>query len=175
MTQIIAFRGVTPKIHHSVYIASGSVIIGDVEIEQGSSIWPNCVIRGDVAKIRIGKKTNIQDGSVIHVSRNGGDTIIGDEVTIGHMVLLHACNIANRAFIGMGSIIMDKATIESEAYVAAGALVTNNKIVKSDQLWAGQPAKLMRAITEEERKYMKISADNYCELAQEYILDRHCE
>ena len=124
MKQVIAYRGMLPKIHESVYIAPGSLIIGDVEIGQGSSIWPNCVIRGDVAKIRIGQKTNIQDGSVIHVSRNGGDTIIGDEVTIGHMALLHACNIASRAFIGMGSIVMDGALVDSEGYVAAGSLVT---------------------------------------------------
>jgi len=170
MKQLISYKGIHPKIHQSVYIAPGSYIIGDVEIGEGSSIWPNCVIRGDVAKIIIGKNTNIQDGSVIHVSRHVGDTIIGDNVTVGHMVLLHACNLQMESFVGMGSIIMDGAIVETEGYVAAGSLVTNNKIVKRGELWAGRPAKFMRAVTQEEREYIKISADNYFKLSRDYLL-----
>lgn len=170
MTRIISYKGLWPKIHASVYLAPGSIIIGDVEIGEGSSIWPNCVIRGDVAKIRIGKKTNIQDGTVIHVSRNGGDALIGDKVTVGHLALLHACRLLDNSFIGMGSIIMDGAVVEGDAYVAAGSLVTNNKIIKSRELWAGRPAKLMRPITIAERQYIITSAENYHQLALEYML-----
>ena len=168
MTQIISYKGLLPKIHHSVYLAPGSIIIGDVEIGEGSSVWPNCVIRGDVAKIIIGKKNNIQDGTVIHVSRSVGDTIIGDEVTVGHLALLHACRLESHTFIGMGAIVMDGATVESDAYVAAGSLVTNNKLVKSGELWGGRPARLMRLIAEEEKRYIKTSAENYFLLAQDY-------
>jgi carbonic anhydrase/acetyltransferase-like protein (isoleucine patch superfamily) len=168
MSEILPYKGIFPKIHPSVYIAPGTVIIGDVEIGENSSVWPNCVIRGDVAPIRIGCNSNVQDGSVIHVSRNGGEAIIGDHVTVGHMVLLHACKISNKAFVGMGSVIMDGVVLESASYVAAGSLVTSNKILRAHELWAGHPAKFMRLLTPSEVYEINASAERYVQLAQEY-------
>lgn len=176
--QIITYNNITPKIDQSSFIANNVVITGDVTVGQNSGIWYGTVIRGDVAKIRIGNYTNIQDNSVIHVTRpnhshnktgnEGGPTIIGNYVTIGHSAIIHACNIADYSFIGMGAIIMDLAKIEEFAMVAAGAVVTPGKIVKSGQIWAGNPAKYFRDLTKEEKEYIKISAENYWQLAQEY-------
>jgi len=118
--------------------------------------------------IKIGKNSNIQDGSVIHVSRDGGDCIIGDNVTVGHRVVLHACNLRNLSFIGMGAIILDGAIVESGSMVAAGSLVTQNKHIPSGEIWAGSPAKFFRYLTREERNHIETSANNYVLLAQEY-------
>ena len=166
---IIPYKGIYPKISPDAFIAPGAVVIGDVEIGSQASIWFGCVIRGDVAKIRIGEKTNIQDGSVIHVTRNGVDTIIGSEVTIGHKVLLHGCVIHDKAFIGMGSILMDRSVTESGAMVAAGSLVTQGKTIKTGEVWAGNPAKFLRNIKPEETDYITISAANYAEHAAQYL------
>jgi carbonic anhydrase/acetyltransferase-like protein (isoleucine patch superfamily) len=178
MTKIIKYNNISPKIDNSSFIAENTIISGDVEIGKNSGIWYGTIIRGDVAKIRIGNYTNIQDNSVIHVTRAnhvqnktsdaGGPTIIGDYVTIGHSAIIHACTVADYSFIGMGAIIMDLAKIEKYAMVAAGAVVTPGKIVKSGQIWAGNPAKYFRDLTKEEREYIKISAENYWDLAREY-------
>lgn len=165
---ILPYKGISPKIHGSVFVAPTAAIIGDVEIGAESNIWFGCSIRGDVNDIKIGARTNIQDGTVIHVTRNVQGTYIGDEVTVGHMALLHACTIGNQAFIGMQACVMDEAVVEDRAMVAAGALVTPGKTVPSGQLWAGRPARYMRDMTEEERAYLKISADNYATLAKDY-------
>ena len=157
-----------PRIEGSTYISEGVAITGDVVIGAESNIWFGSVVRGDVSDIRIGKRTNIQDGSVVHVTRGLKGTHIGDEVTVGHMALLHACQIGNRAFIGMKACIMDGAIVEDEAMVAAGSLVTPNKRVLKHQLWAGSPARYMRDMTEDEIKFLKISANNYVELGKEY-------
>jgi gamma-carbonic anhydrase len=146
---IITLHGKTPRIHESAFIAPGCRIIGDVDIGEGASIWYNCVIRGDVNLIRIGARTNIQDGTVIHCDsdRNGDGgfpTIIGDDCLVGHMVMMHGCTIENRGFAGLGSIIMDGCVIESDAMVAAGAMLTPGKRVPSGQMWGGRPAKYMR-------------------------------
>lgn len=168
MNNILPYKNIYPKIDKNVFIAPGTIIIGDVTIGSGSSIWHNSVIRGDVASIKIGKNSNIQDGSIIHVSRDGGDCIIGDNVTVGHRVVLHACNLRNLSFIGMGAIILDGAIVESGAMVAAGSLVTRNKHIPLGEIWAGSPAKFFRYLTREERNHIETSANNYVLLAQEY-------
>ena len=165
---IMPYKGIMPKIHESAFIAPGAVVIGDVEIGAETNVWFGCVIRGDVNTIRIGERTNIQDGTVIHVTRKTGPTKIGSGITIGHSVLLHACTLEDECFIGMHSTVMDMAVVESGGMVAAAALVAPNKRIPKGQIWAGNPAKFMREMKEEEKAYIKISADNYCKLAREY-------
>jgi carbonic anhydrase/acetyltransferase-like protein (isoleucine patch superfamily) len=178
MKNILTYRSITPKIDSSSFIASTAIISGDVVIGKNVGIWYGCVIRGDVEKIRIGDDTNIQDNTVIHVTRanhaqnktgdEGAPTIIGKGVTIGHNAIIHACIIEDHAFIGMGSILMDLAKVESYGMLAAGAVLTPGKIVKSGQIWAGNPAKYFRDLTEAEKNYIKTSAENYIDLAREY-------
>lgn len=168
MPKIISYKNLTPRIHETAFVADGAVIAGDVNIGKDSGVWFNCTLRGDVNPITIGNCTNIQDGSVIHTSRFDGPVTIGNNITIGHLALIHACIIMNNAFIGMHSTIMDKAIIEEYAFVAAGSLVTPGKIVKSNQLWAGSPAKFIRKVTEEEVAFMHDNIQNYIDLAKEY-------
>lgn len=168
MAIILPYKNKTPKIAKDAFIAQNAVIIGDVEIGSKSSVWFNCVIRGDVNYIRIGDETNIQDGTIIHVGTNNGPTIIGSGVTIGHKALIHACNICDNSFIGMSATIMDYAIINSYSMVAAGALVTNNKVIEENKLWAGVPAKLIRNLKKEEIEYITISKERYVKLAQKY-------
>lgn len=164
-----AYRGITPTIRSDAFIAPSADIIGDVVIGAESSIWYGVVVRGDVNYIRIGSRTNIQDGTIIHVWRKEGPTIIGDNVTVGHQALLHACIIEDNSFIGMGATVMDKAVVESGGMVAAGALVTPGKVIKNGEIWAGNPAKFFREMTQEEKDFIAISAQNYVELSREYI------
>ena len=168
MPKIIKFKGFTPKIDKNAFIAHGAIIAGDVTISEYTGIWFNCVLRGDVNPITVGSRTNIQDGTIIHTSRFDGPTLIGDNVTIGHLALIHACIIKDNAFIGMQSTIMDKAIVEEYGFIAAGSLVTPGKIIKSGELWAGRPAKFIRKITEEEVRFMQDNIENYIELAREY-------
>lgn len=132
------YRGISPKIHETAFIAENAVIIGDVEIGPYTNIWYGVVMRGDVNDIKIGARTNIQDGTVIHTSLGVQGTYIGDDVTIGHMALLHACTIGNKAFVGMQSLVMDEAIVEDEAMVAAGSLVAPRK--KSSPISSGRGA-----------------------------------
>ena len=166
-----AYKNILPRIDDSVFVAENAVVIGDVEIGPESSIWYNCVLRGDVNDIKIGTRTNIQDGTVIHVSSSTQGTYIGDDVTVGHMALLHACTIGNRAFIGMKACVMDDAVVEDEAMVAAGALVTSGKRVPKHQLWAGSPARYMRDLTAKEVEFLRFSADRYTQLSRTYLKD----
>ena len=166
---LLPYKGIRPDIEDRVYLAPSASVIGDVKIGEDSSVWFNCVIRGDVNNVIIGRRTNIQDGTVIHVSSTTQGTYIGDDVTVGHMALLHACTIGDRAFIGMKACVMDDATVEADAMVAAGALVTSGKTVKSGELWAGSPAKKMRDLTDEELAFLKFSAKRYVSLAHEYL------
>lgn len=158
-----------PKIAQDAFIASGCQIIGDVTIGSNASIWFNSVLRGDVASITIGDKTNIQDGTIIHVTRDGYHTIIGSEVTVGHRAILHACTLEDLSFVGMGAIIMDGVVVETGGMIAAGSLVTINKIIRKNEIWAGSPAKFFRNMTVEEQEYIKISAQNYAKHAKEYL------
>ncbi|MBO9581655.1 MAG: gamma carbonic anhydrase family protein [Sphingobium sp.] len=147
---ILPFEGKTPKIHDTAFIAPSAVIIGDVEIGPQASIWYNVVVRADINAIRIGARTNIQDGSVIHVESDYGDgghpAIIGDDVLIGHMAIVHGCTLLDRAFVGMGAIVMDGCVIEGDAMLAAGAMLTPGRRLPSRQLWSGRPAKFMREL-----------------------------
>ncbi len=162
-------HGISPRISEKAFIAPGASIIGDVEIGEDSGIWFGCVVRGDVNYIRIGIRTNIQDGTVIHVTRKTGPTVIGSNITIGHSALLHACTLEDGCFIGMRATLMDGVIVESGAQVAAGALVTPNKRIPKGQLWAGSPAKYFRDLTEEEQRFIPVSAENYVKHAREYL------
>ena len=167
---ILPYKGVMPTIHELAFIAPNATIIGDVHIGAESSVWFGAVVRGDVCPIRIGERTNIQDGTVIHVTREIGPTNIGNGVTIGHSVLLHACKVQDEAFIGMNSTVMDFAVVESGAMLAAGALLPPNKLAKSGQVWAGSPAKYFRDMKQQEKDFIPISAQNYVNLSREYML-----
>ena len=167
-SNILPFRGKWPKIADDVFIAPGASVIRDVEIGAGSSVWFNSVIRGDDNPIRIGERVNIQDGTVIHVHSKFQGTWIGNDITIGHMALLHACNIQDKAFIGMGSIVLDQCTIETHGMLAGGAMLTPGKTVKGGELWAGRPAKLMRELSRDEILGFDWSFESYSERAQEY-------
>jgi carbonic anhydrase/acetyltransferase-like protein (isoleucine patch superfamily) len=166
---ILPYRGVMPTIAPDVFIAPGASVIGDVEIGEGANVWFQCTLRGDVNSIRIGARTNLQDGTVVHVSRKEpGQALIGDEVTVGHMVLLHACRLHSRCFIGMGATVMDEAEVETDAMLAAGALLTPRKRVPTGTLWGGRPAKYMRDLTEDEIAYNAATATHYSRMAAEY-------
>jgi gamma-carbonic anhydrase len=150
---IITLNGKTPRIHDSAFIAPGCRIIGDVEIGAEASVWYNCVLRGDVNAIRIGARSNIQDGTVIHCDsdmggRIGFPTIIEEEALIGHMAMLHGCTIRKNALVGLGSIVMDGCILEENAMLAAGAMLTPGKIIPPLQMWGGRPARMMRELDE---------------------------
>jgi carbonic anhydrase/acetyltransferase-like protein (isoleucine patch superfamily) len=166
---IIPYKNIVPKIGKDVFIAENAAVTGDIEIGDESNIWYNVSMRGDVHEIRIGKRTNIQDNCVVHVTRNVSGTYIGDEVTIGHGAIIHACTLGDQAFVGMGAIILDEAVVEEKAMVAAGALVTPGKRIPTGQLWGGSPARYMRDLTEEELAFFPQSAENYVKLAREYM------
>jgi len=169
MTPLIRpFRNQTPRIAADAFVAPGAVVIGDVEIGVQSSIWYGVIIRGDVNVVRIGARSNIQDGSVIHVSSLKQGTFIGDDVSIGHMALIHACTLEDGCFIGMRACIMDEAVIETGAMVAAAALVTPGKRVKSGELWAGSPARMVRLVTDDERREMARVTKLYAALGAEH-------
>jgi gamma-carbonic anhydrase len=148
---IITLHGNTPRIHPSAFIAPGCRIIGDVEIGEGASIWYNCVLRGDVNAIRVGARSNVQDGTVIHCDSDKGGmkgwpTLIEDDSLIGHMAMLHGCTIRAKSLVGLGSIVMDGCIIESHAMLAAGAMLTPGKTIATGQMWGGRPAKFMREL-----------------------------
>ncbi|MBI3359212.1 MAG: gamma carbonic anhydrase family protein [Nitrospirae bacterium] len=166
---IHSFQGKTPKIHANIFLAPSADVIGDVEIGNDSSVWFNTVIRGDVHFIRIGERTNIQDLSILHVTRKTHPLIIGNDVTVGHHVTLHGCTISNRVLIGMGAVLLDGAVISDDAIVGAGALITEGMTIPPFTLAIGVPAKIKRGLTEEEIAFLRKSAQNYVELAQLYI------
>lgn len=164
---LIPVNGKAPRIHSSAFIAPGCRIIGDVEIGPDASIWYNCVIRGDVNRIVIGARTNIQDGSVVHCDSptprrpDGFPTIIGEDVLIGHLAMVHGCTLEDRAFVGLGSIVMDGCTIRSDGMLAAGAMLTPGKVLESRQLWSGRPAKYMRDLSDEALAEMQGGVQRY--------------
>jgi carbonic anhydrase/acetyltransferase-like protein (isoleucine patch superfamily) len=166
---ILPHHGVWPTIDETAWIAPTAAVIGDVVIGPGSGIWFGCTVRGDVNEIRIGARANIQDGTVIHVTTGGHGTYIGDDVTVGHCALLHACTVESGAFIGMQACLMDGVVVESGGMVAAGALVTPGKRVAAGQLWAGSPAKHIRDVNEQEAGFMPVSAERYAGLARDYL------
>lgn len=169
---LIAFGGRRPDVDPRAFVAPGAVLIGDVEIGPEASVWYNCVLRGDVNRIRIGARTNIQDGSVLHVdsphpgAEAGHQTIIGEEVLIGHLAMVHGCILHDRSFVGLGAIVMDGCEIESFGMLAAGALLTPGKRIPAGQLWAGRPARYVRDLSEEERAANLAGVSHYVELAK---------
>jgi len=165
---ILPYGKSRPTVAEDVFLAPGAAVIGDVVIGAGSSLWFNAVVRGDVNEIRIGERTNIQDGTVVHVTTGGHATYIGSEVTIGHKAIIHACTVEDACLIGMGAILMDGVVVETGAMVAAGALVTPGRRVRSGELWAGSPAKPLRQLTAQEVADMQSSAHHYAALAREY-------
>ncbi|WP_354622610.1 gamma carbonic anhydrase family protein [Psychromonas sp. MME2] len=168
------YRGIFPKVADSVYIDPFSSIIGDVVLDEDVSVWPMSVLRGDVNSIKVGKRTNIQDGSVLHVARKGEANIdgyslhIGEDVTVGHKAMLHACKIGDRVLIGMGAIVLDNAHIDDDVILGAGALVPPNKHLATGYLYVGSPAKAVRKLSEDERAFLKRSAAHYVKLKNEY-------
>jgi len=165
---IIPHFGRWPSIHETAFVAPSCDIIGDVKIGAYSSLWFQCVVRGDVNSIVIGDHTNIQDSSTLHVTRKKFPLKVGNEVTVGHRVMLHGCTIGNRVLVGMGSIIMDGAQVGDQCMIGAGSLVTQGKVIPSGSLVLGSPAKVVRPLKEEELKFMVQSAKNYVETAEEY-------
>jgi len=162
------YRGIVPKLHPTVYIVDSAEIIGDVDIGKDSSVWYNAVIRGDVNYIRIGERTNIQDGCLLHVRHEKYPLIIGSNVTMGHGAIAHACTINDYCLIGMGAIVLDNAKINSYTLVAAGAIVLNDAIIPEGVLVAGVPAKVMRRLTDQERTMLEESAQNYVDYVKTY-------
>jgi gamma-carbonic anhydrase len=174
MTNLITLDGVAPRVHESAFVAPGCQIIGDVEIGEDTSIWYNCVLRGDVNRIRIGARTNIQDGSIIHVDSpqpgkpDGSQTIIGDDVLIGHMVMLHGSVLHDRAFVGLGSIVMDGCTVHSDGMLGAGSLLSPGKTIGGGELWLGRPAKLLRMLGPDEIAMNRAGVAHYVENARRH-------
>ncbi len=169
MGKVLPYKGVYPKIGEGVFLAEGSFVIGDVEIGDGSSIWFNTVVRGDVNYIRIGKNTNIQDLTMVHVTTAKYPTIIGDNVTIGHRAMIHGCVIGNNCLIGMGAIILDGVKIGNNCLVAAGSLLTQGKEFPDGVLIKGAPAKVARELSPEEIEMIENLAHHYRKLAGTYL------
>jgi len=163
------YRGITPRVHPTAYVDTSAQVIGDVEIGEASSIWMNAVVRGDVHWIRIGARSNVQDGTVVHVMNQTHPTTIGNEVTIGHAAVVHGCTIENLCLIGMGAIVLNGARIGSGSIVAAGALVVEEMVVPPKSLVMGSPAKVKRLLTHTETESLRTYADRYVAYRLNYL------
>jgi carbonic anhydrase/acetyltransferase-like protein (isoleucine patch superfamily) len=167
------YQDFSPLIPDSAYVDAAAIVIGNVTFGERVSVWPGCVIRGDVNRIEIGDNTNIQDLSVLHVNSEGPDHAgsqlsLGRSITVGHRVILHGCRIDDLCLIGMGAIIMDDAHLESRVLLAAGSLVPAGKVLEGGHLWRGSPARKVRELTQEELDYFEYSADHYARLAERH-------
>ena len=177
MADIRAFHDTQPKLGERVYTDASCVLVGDIEIGDDSSIWPFVAARGDVNSIRIGQRTNIQDGTILHVTRrssgnpNGHPLVIGDNVTVGHHCMLHGCQLGNRILVGMSAIIMDDVIIEDDVIVGAGSLVPPGKRLESGFLYVGSPVQKKRPLNESEQNFLSQSAQNYVDLKNDYLMD----
>lgn len=175
LKSVRSYEGHTPQLAAGVFVDCSAVVIGDVEIGQDSSVWPLTVIRGDMHHIRIGQRTSVQDGSVLHITHasdfypGGFPLIIGDEVTIGHQAMLHGCTIGNQVLIGMKAMVMDGAVIEDKVILGAGAVVPPGKILESGFVYKGNPAKQARPLTEKELNFFPYTAGNYVKLKDKHI------
>ena len=169
------FKGHTPQLAAKAWVDESAVVLGDVTLGADSSVWPMAVVRGDMHTIRIGARTSIQDGSVLHITHagpfnpDGYPLIIGDEVTVGHKVTLHGCTLGNRILVGMGAIVMDGVVVEDEVVIGAGSLVPPGKRLESGYLYVGSPVKQARPLTDKERSFFSYSANNYVKLKDEYL------
>ncbi len=170
-----SFQGMTPVVGERVLIDPTAVVLGDVELGDDVSVWPQVAVRGDMHRIRVGARTSIQDGSVLHITHagpfnpDGWPLTIGEDVTIGHAAVLHGCTVGNRVLVGMGAIIMDGAVVEDDVVIAAGALVTPGKVLRSGYLYAGSPARELRELSDKERDFFCYSAQNYVKLKEQHI------
>jgi gamma-carbonic anhydrase len=165
---IHSYGGVLPKVHPSAWIAGSADVIGDVELGEESSVWFTTVVRGDVNFIRIGRGTNLQDGTVIHVNRNGTPTIVEEYVTVGHAARLHGCHIKSNCLIGIGAVVLDGVVLEEECVVAAGAVVSPGTLVPRGSLLMGTPARVKRQVTDKDLDLIYRSAKSYIALAADY-------
>jgi len=165
------YKGIFPKLGERVYVDQSAQVIGDVELGDHASVWMNAVIRGDVNSIRIGAYTNIQDNSVVHVFKGTHPTVLADHVTIGHSVTVHGCRIGSYCLIGMGATVLNGATIGSESIVGAQSLVPEGAVIPPGSLCIGVPARVRRAITEEERESLRTYAQNYFEYKEAYLAE----
>ena len=170
MRNIRTFETHTPDIDKTVFVDDSAVVTGNVSIGKDSSVWPCCSIRGDIHSISIGERTNIQDGSILHVTHDsefapGGFSLtIGNDITVGHNVVLHACTIEDLCLIGMGSVVLDGAVVQSGAMVGAGSLVPPNKVLEGGYMWLGSPVKRVRELTDREKAFLEYSAKHYVDL-----------
>jgi carbonic anhydrase/acetyltransferase-like protein (isoleucine patch superfamily) len=168
---LFALDGVSPTVAPDAWIAPTAVVIGDVEIGAGASVWFGCVLRGDTNRIRVGARSNIQDGSIVHVNPGAGMAcLIGEDVTVGHMAVVHAATLHDGAFVAIGAVVLDGAVIESGGVLAAGAVLTPGKRIGANELWAGTPAKLVRVLGEEERARFALTAPAYVANAARFRL-----
>jgi len=163
---VLPYEGLEPTLGENVFVAPGAYVIGDVEIGRDSSIWYGSVVRGDIHYIRIGERTNIQDGSVIHVTHDTHPAVVGNEVTVGHKAVLHGCTVEDRSLVGIGAVVLDGAVVEKYAMVAAGAVVTPGTVVQSGMIFGGIPAKPLRELAAEEMREFEESAARYREYAE---------
>lgn len=176
-SSVRSFAGIQPVLGQRVLVDPSAVVLGDVELGDDASVWPQAVIRGDMHRIRIGARTSVQDGSVLHITHagpynpDGWPLLIGAEVTIGHNATLHGCSIGNRVLVGMGATIMDGAVVEDEVVIGACALVTPGKTLRSGYLYAGSPAREMRPLSAAERDYFSYSASNYVNLKDRHLAE----
>ncbi len=174
---IRSYRNLSPKLGERAFVDASAVVIGDVELGEDSSVWPLVVIRGDMHRIRIGARTSVQDGSVLHITHagpfnpDGFPLVIGDEVTIGHKVTLHGCTLGSRILVGMGSIVMDGAVVEDEVIIGAGSLVPPGKVLQSGFLYIGSPARQVRPLTDKERGFFGYTAGNYVKLKDLHLAE----
>ena len=165
------FGGVMPEVAADAFIAPGARVIGNVRIGSQASIWYNCVLRGDVMPITVGRGSNIQDGSIVHVSRGTHGTVIGEHCLVGHLAVIHGCTLADHAFVGLGSIVMDGCVIETDAMLAAGALLTPGKRIPAGELWTGRPAAFARPLSSGEIARNRAAAAGYMELSRQYLTE----
>lgn len=164
---VISHAGVSPKIHPSVFVAGGAHVIGNVEVAEDASIWFNCVLRGDINSIYIGERSNIQDGSIFHVTEEL-PVHVGNDVTVGHGAIVHGCRVEDGSLIGMGAVVLDRARVGKQALVAAGAVVREGFVVPDGMLVGGVPAKILRALSEEEKRLLLESAAHYVKYAERF-------
>ena len=164
---IYSLGGVTPKVAPDAFIAPTAAVIGDVEIGAETGVWFQCLVRGDLCHVRIGARTNIQDGAIVHVD-TGAAAIIGDDVTVGHNAVIHACTLKNRAFVGISATVLDGAVIEEGGMLGAGGLLTPGKVIGRNELWVGAPAKKLRVMDDAERRRFDRNAVVYRELARQF-------
>ena len=166
---IYELHGVRPTLGRDVFVADTAVVAGDVWLGDGASVWFGAVLRGDCFPIRVGARTNVQDNAVVHVTGGEASTVIGDDVTIGHAAIVHGCTVGDRCLVGMGSVVLDGAVIGSDSFVAAGALVTPGTVVPARSLVMGRPARVARAVTDEDLARVAQGARNYLEYARDFM------